>query len=105
LHVGASGLTKDLPFGLYWMELLARLGVLQGSASAARLWARLQKECDDMGVWHPKNLRALPKRATPWSYHYFPLELESKRPEYRQADVTFRMALIARLAGWELTAT
>ncbi|MBI4541684.1 MAG: hypothetical protein HY705_01505 [Gemmatimonadetes bacterium] len=105
LHVGASGITKDLPFGIYWMELLARLGVLQGSASAARLWTRLQKECDGAGVWHPKNLRTIPKRGTPWSYHYFPLEHESKRPEYRQADVTFRMALIARLAGWELTAT
>jgi hypothetical protein len=35
----------------------------------------------------------------------FPLESDGKRPESRQADVTFRMALIARLAGWELTSS
>jgi hypothetical protein len=32
----------------------------------------------------------------------FPLEGDSKSVQGRQADVTFRMALIARLAGWEI---
>jgi hypothetical protein len=84
------------------MELLARLGVLHHSAAAPRIWARLVKDCDDQGVWSPKNLRTFPKRVSPWSYHMFPLEGDSKSPQGRQADVTFRMALTARLAGWEI---
>jgi len=103
LHVSAGGQADDLPFALLWMELLARLGVLQHSASAGRLWARLLKECDRDGVWRPKNLRTTPKGATPWSYHAFPLEAETRHTESRQTDVTFRMALVARLTGWELT--
>jgi hypothetical protein len=101
LKVTAAGQTDDLPFALYWMELLARLGVLQHSTTAPRLWARLLKDCDERGVWSPKNLRTLPRRKAPWSYHAFPLQ-DGKTTESRQADVTFRMALIARLAGWEI---
>ncbi len=103
LKVAASGQPDDLPLALYWMELLARLGVLHNSASAAKIWARLQKDCDERGVWSPKNLRTLPKRVSPWSYHYFPLQGDTKSLEGRQADVTFRMAYIARLAGWEIS--
>ena len=105
LHVAASGQPDDLPFALYWMETLARLGVLGQSASAAKVWARLTKEVDQEGIWHPKNLRALPKASSPWTYHAFPLESDMKKPESRQVDVTFRMALIARLAGWEITSS
>lgn len=104
LKVTASGQTDDLPFALYWLELLARLGALKHSTSAPKLWARLAKDCDPDGVWRPKNLRVIPKRGLPWSYHAFPLEVDVKTPESRQADVTFRMALIARLAGWEVSA-
>lgn len=104
LKVSSSGKTDDLPLALYWMELLARLGALRHSASAPKLWARLAKDCDPDGVWRPKNLRVIPKRVLPWSYHLFPLEADAKTLESRQADVTFRMALIARLAGWETVA-
>jgi hypothetical protein len=103
LHVAASGQPDDLPFALYWMELLARLGLLATSPGAAKVWGRLVRECDSNGVWHPKNLRTLPKSANPWSYHMFPLDADSKKPEARQSDVTFRMALIARLSGWEIS--
>lgn len=103
LHVAASGQAEDLPLALHWMEQLARLGVLHTAPSVPRLWARLLKDCDGSGVWRPKNLRALPKRTSPWAYHMFPLEVDKRRVEAKQADVTFRMALIARLAGWEIT--
>jgi hypothetical protein len=85
------------------MELLARLGLLQQSASAAKIWGRLEKETDKDGVWRPKSLRSMPKTSSPWAYHMFPLESDLKRPESRITDVNFRLALIARLAGWELT--
>jgi hypothetical protein len=105
VHVNASGQPDDLPFALYWMEVLARLGVLNQSVSGAKVWGRLTRDCDAEGVWHPKNLRTLPRNASPWSYHMFPLESDTKRAESRQTDVTFRMALIARLAGWEMTSS
>jgi hypothetical protein len=105
IKVSAAGQAEDLPFALYWMETLARLGVLRHSTSAPKVWARLAKDCDEGGVWRPRNLRSLPKRVLPWSYHAFPLEGDPKVVESRQADVTFRMALIARLAGWEISAT
>jgi hypothetical protein len=103
LKLSASGQPADLPLALYWMEVLARLGVLQHSVSTARVWARLSRDCDQQGVWSPKNLRTYPKRTLPWSYHAFPLQADTKSLESRQVDVTFRMALIARLAGWDIT--
>jgi hypothetical protein len=63
------------------------------------------KETGKDGVWHPKGLRALPKAASPWAYHMFPLESDTKSAESKQTDVTFRLALIARIAGMELTAS
>lgn len=105
LHTNASGQPDDLPFALYWLELLARLGLLHTSPSAAKVWGRLLKDCDRDGVWRPKGLRAAPKAVSPWAYHMFPLDGDSKKPEARYADVTFRMALVARLAGWELTSS
>jgi hypothetical protein len=105
LHVSASGQPDDLPFALYWMELLARLGVLQTSASGGKVWGRLMRETGKDGVWRPKNLRTLPKTSSPWAYHMFPLESDTKSAEAKQTDVTFRMALIARIAGLELTAS
>lgn len=105
IKVSAAGQAEDLPFALHWMELLARLGVLHHSTSAPKVWARLAKDCDHDGAWRPRNLRSLPKRVLPWSYHSFPLEGDAKTTEARQADVTFRMSLIARLAGWEISTT
>jgi hypothetical protein len=103
LKVSAAGQSDDLPMALHWMEVLARLGVLHHSTSAARLWPRLLKDCDERGVWSPKNLRTVPRRVSPWSYHAFPLHAETKSLEGRQMDVTFRMGYIARLAGLEIT--
>lgn len=103
IHASASGHADDLPLALYWMETLARLRLLTSSVSGAKVWSRLSKETDKQGIWHPKNLRALPKGSWPWAYHMFPLEHDFKKAEAKQTDVTFRMALIARLAGWDLT--
>ena len=45
---------------------------------AAKVWSRLMKETDENGVWHPKNLRAAPKTTSPWAYHMFPIDCDSK---------------------------
>jgi hypothetical protein len=105
IHADSAGRTNDLRLALHWIELLARLGTLHTSETAHRILARLLKECDERGVWNPKGLRTLPKGASNAANFAFPLEADSKKPESRQADVTFRLALIAKLAGWQLSYT
>lgn len=102
LQADSSGNPKDLPLALHWIELLARLGMLGISSTAQRILARLLKECDDQGVWSPRNLRAIPKGKSKLADFAFPLETDTKDTEKRKADVTFRLALIAKFAGWEL---
>jgi hypothetical protein len=102
LKADSSGNAKDLPFALHWIELLVRLGMLESSPTAQRILARLLRDCDASGVWSPKNLRAVPKSPSKLADFAFPLELDSRSAERRRTDVTFRIALIARLAGWKL---
>jgi len=99
LHADAQGRITDVPFAVYWLELMARLGILRQIPSASKVLARLYSECDDQGIWSPKSLRALPKSPNPVVSHYFPLEGAGKSPAQRQTDVTFRLGLIARLLG------
>jgi len=99
LRSDAQGHVPDVPFAVYWLELLARLGVVRQIQSANRVLARLFSECDERGIWSPKNLRGMPKSASPVLVHWFPLEGPGKSPAQRQTDITFRLALIARLMG------
>lgn len=102
IQADASGNTRDLPLALYWAEVLARLGVLESSPTAQRVLGRLLRDVDDGGVWRPRGIRGVPKGASRLSGHAFPLEAPAGRGEARFADVTFRLALIAKLAGWDL---
>lgn len=102
IQADSAGHPKDLPLALHWIEVLVRLGALHSSETARRVLARLLKECDAHGVWAPKTLRSLPKSPSKLADFAFPLEADGKTPERRQADVTFRLALIAKLAGWQL---
>lgn len=101
LKADSAGNPKDLPFALHWIELLVRMGVLESSATAQRILARLYRDCDTDGVWSPKNLRSIPRSSSQLADFAFPLELDGKTAERRRADVTFRLALIAKLGGWE----
>lgn len=105
LKLDSAGRPKDIPFALHWMELLARLGHLDASSSAQRALGRLIKDCDEEGVWSPKNLRAIPKSQSNLVDFAFPLEPNGSTAARRRADVTFRLAVIARLAGLELEFT
>jgi hypothetical protein len=101
IEADSKGNATDIPLALYFIELLARIGALHTAPVATRVLSRLIKDCDEFGVWHPKNLRSQPKLQNRAAYHYFPLETESsKHAETRQVDVTFRLALIAKLLGW-----
>lgn len=99
LRADATGHVPDVAFAVYWLELLARLGLVRQISSASKTLARLFSECDDQGIWSPKNLRAMPKSDQPLIGYYFPLEGAGKSPAQRQTDVTFRLALIAKLMG------
>ena len=99
LHADAQGHVRDVPFAVYWLELLARLGLVRQVPSATKVLARLYSECDEAGIWSPKALRRSPKSTNPVLSHYFPLEGPGKSPAQRQTDVTFRLALIARHLG------
>src|SRR5437879_2744336 len=101
-HQDDPRLIPDVPFAVYWLELLARLGIVRQVPSAAKVLARLYSECDDQGIWSPAGLRVMPKSTNPVVAHYFPLEGPGKSPAQRQTDVTFRLALIARLMGLPL---
>ena len=103
LHADAQGRVDDVPFALYWLELLTRLGIVRQVPSAAKVMARLFSETDEQGIWAPAGLRVVPKSDNPLVSHYFPLEGPGKSPAQRQTDVTFRLALIARLLGLPLT--
>jgi hypothetical protein len=99
LRSDAQGHVSDIPLAAYWIELLARLGLVRAIPSASRVLARLFSECDDQGIWSPKSLRAMPKAISPLTAHCFPLEGPGRSPAQRQTDVTFRLGLIARLMG------
>ena len=102
IEADSKGLPKDIPLALYFIEQLVRIGGLAQSPTATRVLVRLLKDCDENGVWAPKGMRSAPKAINKMSYHIFPLDLESKAAEWRQVDVTFRLALIAKLSGWDL---
>jgi hypothetical protein len=102
LRADAQGHVPDVPFAAYWLELLARMGIVRQIPSASRVLARLFSECDEQGIWAPKNLRGLPKSDSPVVAHWFPLEGPGKSPAQRQTDITFRLGLIAGLMGLPL---
>ena len=97
LHADSAGNAKDLPFALHWIEILARLGVLHYSGVAQRILARLLRNVDEEGVWSPKGLRSLPKSSSHLADFAFPLEGDTKTAASKRADVTFRLALIAKI--------
>lgn len=98
----SKGEVRDLPLALHFIDLLAGLGQLQASASASELFASLIADLDDGGVWHPKNLRSQPKAQSPITHHYWPLAADDGELASRQADITFRLATIAKRLGWQL---
>ncbi len=97
-----GGALKDIPWALHWIELLARLNLLEMSPNAQEILGRLLEDCDESGVWSPKNLRVVPRSNQSLVEYAFPLEFDERVKEHRQSDVTFRLALIAKLAGWTL---
>lgn len=102
LSADQKGNAKDIPLALYFIETLARINALHTNPVATRVLARLMTEVDEEGIWRPKTLKTAPRAINKITYHYYPLHLETKSADSRLVDVTFRLALIAKLLGWGL---
>jgi hypothetical protein len=89
----------DVAFSLFWLELMARLGYLRRNENWCRLFERFLEDRDREGVWHPhKGMDIVPRSTNPHAWPTYPLE-PALEGEARWADFTFRLGLIARLAG------
>lgn len=86
-----------LPSTLAWLEVLARLGFVKHNAAWSALLDRLLDERDAKGVWLGRTT-ALATPEHPWDWPTFPLGDPGSR-ESLVADMTFRLALVAKLAG------
>jgi len=89
---------SDVPFALTWLELVARLGLLRRNDNWSKLFERFLDDRDAEGIWHPHKGTSVAKSTNPFVWPAYPLE-ESLSGDERWTDVTFRLGLIARLAG------
>jgi hypothetical protein len=88
----------DVVFAMEWLELMARFGFLKRNDNWSKLFERFLDERDREGVWHPRKGGAAVKSSNPYVWHTYPLE-DSMAGDERWTDLTFRLGLIARLAG------
>jgi hypothetical protein len=94
-----NAVDADVPFALFWLELMARLGFLRRNENWSKLYERFLEDRDRDGVWHPhKGMDAVPRSASPYVWPIYPLEA-TLEGDARWTDVTFRLGLIARLSG------
>lgn len=93
-----NAVDADVPFALYWLELMARLGYLKRNENWSRMFERFLEDRDREGVWHPHKGMAVAKSHSPYVWPVYPLETQVAGEE-RWTDITFRLGLIARLSG------
>ena len=88
----------DVPFALYWLELMARLGYLKRNENWTRMFDRFLEDRDRTGVWHPHKGMSPAASHNAYVWPTYPLEADMSGDD-RWTDITFRLGLIARLAG------
>lgn len=93
-----NALEDDVPAGMAWLELVARLGFLRRQENWSKMFERLLDDRDRTGVWHPHKGMVQPSSRVPYVWPSYPLESPSAGEE-RWTDFTFRLGLIARLSG------
>lgn len=94
-----NAMDADMPSALAWLELMARLGFLRRHDGWMRLIDRLQDDRDRHGVWHAPRSVVMPAVVPAWSWPTMPLTDQGGADGSIDADVTFRLGLIARLSG------
>lgn len=88
----------DVPFAVFWLELMARLGFLKRNENWWKLFERFLEDRDREGVWHPHKGMSSPTSRNPYVWPTYPLE-EHAGGEERWTEMTFRLGLIAKLLG------
>lgn len=96
-----NAVEEDVPAAVAWLELMARLGFLRRQENWLKMFERFLDDRDRDGVWHPHKGMAMPKSNDPYTWSMYPLEGATAGDE-RWTDFTFRLGLIARLAGREI---
>lgn len=98
-------LDADMPSALAWLELMARLGLLMPHEGWLRLLDRALDDRSRKGIWTPPRSVVIPETVPAWSWPALPLTdpgVGGDPAVALSADVTFRLGLIARLAGREI---
>jgi hypothetical protein len=90
--------SSALPSMLAWLEVLARLGFVRRNPSWNALLDRLLDERDAKGVWQGRTTALAPPERV-WDWPTFPLGEPDAARESLVSDMTFRLAMIAKLAG------
>lgn len=102
-----NAVENDVPFALYWLETMARLGFLRRNENWMKMFERFEDDRDRTGVWHPHKGTSIPTTSNPNVWPMFPLEdlsqgAGAKASGAAWADVTFRIGLIGKMLGREV---
>src|SRR4029079_5204103 len=69
-----NAVENDVPFALYWLETMARLGFLRRNENWMKMYEPFEDDRDRSGVWHPHKGMSVPSTANPNVWPMFPLE-------------------------------
>lgn len=109
-----SALDGDMPSALAWLETMARMGFLTRHEGWVKLLDRTLDDRGRRGVWTPPRSMVMPSQVPVWAWPVLPLHdaIGGESPSETDAeakglsaDVTFRLGLIAKLAGRTLECT
>jgi hypothetical protein len=93
-----NALDADVPAGVMWLEIIARMGFLRRNEMWSKMFERLLDDRGRDGVWHPHKGTDVPKTTNQYVWPTFPLDTPTDGDE-RWTDLTFRLGLIAKLSG------
>jgi hypothetical protein len=93
-----NALDADVPAGVMWLEIMARMGFLRRNEMWSKMFERLLDDRSRDGLWHPHKGTGAPSTSSLYVWPTFPLDTPVEGDE-RHTDLTFRLGLIAKLAG------
>jgi len=98
---GRSAPTGDVATTLFWLETLARLGLMQTHEAWGQAYELVVRGCDRDGIWRAS--RGGPPRAPSLCEAWAMYPLDARRDaDAVSAEVTTRLGIIARAAGREV---
>lgn len=93
-----STVEADFAGALFWLETLARLGLLRRNEQWSRTFDHFLDERDELGVWRVEKRLPSVRSSIPFAWPSFPLE-PHPASDALAAEVTFRLGVIARSSG------